>query len=108
MAWSVSPLAASACAKIRMMEFSSRNLARARRRKRRLLPTSGMLQRQPSAVLFRARHTLRDEIHPIDAIEHVGVDCVDLLERTAASAFGNVVESGGVDVGQGFEEAFGV
>src|SRR6185503_19955198 len=73
-----------------------------------LLPGPLVLQRQPGAAGFAAGDGLLDEVHPFHAVVDVGVDGVRLLERLSFGPLDHGVVGSAVDVGEGFEEGFGV
>src|SRR5262249_41692816 len=72
------------------------------------LPAQGMLERQPLPARFRAGHGLRDEVHAVDAVGDVGVEAVGAVELLAGGAGDHVGIGRGVDVGERFEECFGM
>ena len=65
-----------------------------------------MLQRQPSAILATAGDALLDEVHPFDPVVNVGIDGIVLFEVLAGGSQYHRIESGTIDVGEGFKEPF--
>ena len=65
-----------------------------------------MVQRQPMAVLLRAGHALRDEIHAIDAVGYVRVKALGAVDLVAAGPGHHVGVGGRVNVRKGLEKRF--
>jgi hypothetical protein len=67
-----------------------------------------MFQRQPVAVLLGASYALRDEVHAIHAVRHVGIEAPAAVHLLAAGAGGHIGVRGRIDVRKRFEECFGM
>ena len=67
-----------------------------------------MLQRQPLPTLFRTGDALGNEVHAIHPISYIGIQTVAGIDFLARIAGNHVGIGGGVNVGERFEERFGM
>ena len=67
-----------------------------------------MLHRDPCTVLCTACDALFDEIHAFYTIVNVRIKCVDSFNRLLLRDVDHSIKGGDVNIGERFEERFGV
>jgi hypothetical protein len=69
-------------------------------------PAGRMSEWQPRTAFLGTGHALPDEVHAVHTVVHVWIQGVFGVNLLTCRSFDNVVVSGRVDVGEGFDECF--